>query len=90
MDLHEYNERRKEFHEKLVALLSDYPEIATDMLDLDEIEGFDPNSPRVLQGHVLVVAYENLDVYGQLLWSAPYDQNYYQTLGMLQKAADIM
>jgi hypothetical protein len=89
MNQHLYHDRRKEFHEKLVALIGEYPELAVDPLE-DEYEGFDPESPRMLQGHVLVLSYENLDGYGQLLWSAPFDQNYYQTLGMLAKAADIM
>lgn len=83
-------ERRTEFFARLEHLLGDYPELLgpQDQEDIvDEVlNGYDPNTPKLCNGIVLVLAYGNLDHWDELVTTQPKAQSHYMTIGMLHQA----
>lgn len=81
--------RHESFFAAVEALLDEYPELAAgdDDEEVDAIlDGYDPASPKVVSGIVVLVAHGNLDGWSELTYTAPPHQSHYLTVGMLYKA----
>lgn len=71
--------RQQEFFTRLEALLNEYPELTTSNID---IEGFDPATPKVINGLLLMVNWQNLDGWGETFWTNPPGQHRFTSIGM--------
>lgn len=91
---HEKNKQRKEkFFDRLNELISEYPEIISpyedeDDDDHDEDCDFDPNSPKVVTGMVLLITTNDLNNYETLFFEKPLEQSHFHTVGMVKAASD--
>ena len=84
------NDRRAEFFARLEELIGEYPELLgpqdpDDIVD-EVVDGYDPKSPKIRTGIVLVLAYGNLDYWDELVPTSPLAQSHYMTIGMLHQA----
>lgn len=82
-------DRQQAFFAKLEGLLSEFPEIVDrDVEELtDEIlDGYDPSSPKMLTGLVVLVAHDNLADWSEMTVLHPRQQSHYMTTGMLHQA----
>lgn len=84
--------RQDAFFDALEGLIAEYPEITNgDPDDLaDEItDGFDPSSPKMLAGLVLLLATNNVDGWSELTVLRPRNQLHYFTTGMLHQGLSL-
>jgi hypothetical protein len=93
--------RRGEFFDKLDALLNEFPEIESRMkrsyaedptdpywTDDEEHQEFDPASPVVRTGIVLVLAHSNMQQWEDISWLDPLTQPHFMTKGLLATAME--
>lgn len=89
---------REDFFAELKVLLDKYPHLgAMDIREVDDEDdidegypAFDPNSPMILQGVVLVLSYSNLEHYENIQILTPFEQSYYMSCGLLTRADTLM
>ena len=94
--------RRNEFFAKLEALIQQYPELTTTLSRQYaagseygfETEGdwppYDPNSPTMINGLVLVITTVNMDGWEDLVVTEPTAQSRYLTGGIVSKALELI
>jgi hypothetical protein len=89
------NERRARFWEEFSQLVERYPEISDgldDVLsgDMDE-RGilYDPDSPKFVQGTVIIMSIRNVDHWESMFVIEPPEQSHYMTYGLIASAADM-
>lgn len=89
------SERREQFWARFDALVDDYPELVEgldDVLagDMDE-RGilYDPDSPKFLQGTVIICSVRNVDHWESCFVIDPPEQSGYFTRGLIAVAEDL-
>ena len=95
-------QRQDEFFARLEALMSEYPEItnvmsrqyALDPADsmwesTNDQPGYDPSSPVMVTGIVLIVTSTNTEGWEDMTVSEPYQQSIYMTHGIIGEALSI-
>jgi len=82
------DERNKEFFERLEELVAQYGELEL-FGDVSEDPDFDPASPRILEGIVLILSHRNMQGVSSLTCIDKLHQNRFFTMGMLQGALDV-
>lgn len=91
--------RRIEFFDRLDQLLNDYPELQTRMLRsyeedpadehwISQEENFDPQSPTLRTGLVLVIAHANMQMWEDVTFLEPPNQSRFLTAGLLTNALE--
>lgn len=90
----EYNSRRDQFFHRLEALMAEYPDIMTKPTVGDhEFEcecGYNPDTPKIISGMVVIVTTRNADDWEQLFWEKPSNQSYFHTIGMVREVLNSM
>jgi len=94
-------ERRIEFFDRLSDLLDDFPELQTRMQRShqndpsddhwydEDGEDFDPQSPTLRTGIVLVIAHANMQMWEDISFLEPPHQSRFLTVGLLTEALDV-
>jgi hypothetical protein len=84
--------RRTLFHDKLSELIMEFPELMVNSsYDTDTSESdYDPSTPKMLVGQVLVIAWQNMENYTELFYTDPLPQNHFLSLGMVTSAKALM
>lgn len=92
MGLHDDSNRTKrdEFHRRLKELMGEYPEMFESPEDAEHCEHYDPSSPKVITGLVLVYSTQNLDRFEEIFWTDPAEQVHWLGIGLLKSAAALM
>lgn len=96
VDVWNNKQQRAEFFAELSTLLEKYANIAENMArnyTADPTAGwdpeYDPTSPVIVRGIVIVITHANMENFEDLQILEPYDQSHYLTAGMLGRASSI-
>ena len=88
----EFQIMRNEFINEINEVIDRYPLLGDPPCTSEEgdhhehYKDFDPHSPKIVEGFVLLVGYQNIEGFGQLFTYHPNTQPYYMTLGLVTKA----
>lgn len=94
-------EKKNEFFEDLRALIAKHPNLADRMAREnaevpicieehdDGTDQYDPDSPVLLEGIVVLLSFTNLERYENLIILDPYEQSSFMTNGMLNRAVTV-
>lgn len=89
-------DRRESFQRDLTELIAKYPEFQLPVpcecgeTHIPEDEEYNPNDARLMVGYCLIMNFETIRGFGELIWVTPPGQNPYYTLGMVQHAYNMM
>lgn len=89
--------RRDEFFQRLAALIDEFPEISSflrrayeashfDGIDIEPEWAYNPESPTIIQGLVLIVSTTNMEMWEDVMVMDPTRQSQYLTEGLLNAA----
>jgi hypothetical protein len=80
-------DERNKFHEELAELIAKYPGLSNEPEYHEDCDcGFDPDSPKMLTGVLLVLSYQNMDAYNELFWTDPLHQSHFTSVGLAAAA----
>lgn len=90
LDHEDYNTRRDRFFHRLEELISEYPDVMTqpNCTEYDCDCDYNPNSPKMISGMVVIVTTRNADDWEQLFWEKPSGQSHFHTIGMVREVLD--
>jgi hypothetical protein len=87
-------DRRESFQRDLTELIAKYPEfqlpVPCDCGETHTPEDYNPADARILVGSCLIMNFETISGFGELIWVAPPGQNPYYTMGMVQHVYNMM
>lgn len=88
---------RDQFFAEFKELLEKYPHLkstddAPERFGEDVVDGypeFDPTSPLILQGVVIILSYSNLEHFENIQILNPFEQSFYMSYGLLNRASTL-